>query len=88
MSTKKSLLSEIKAVQVKAQTCALVQATDSLSKADREGLEAALADAAIHGTTIHQVLKGRGIKVSLDVLRDHRRGTCCCAAEVLNGRAN
>lgn len=75
-----SLLQEIRDAQRPriGRPCTVGLAISAMSPDDAQDLNEALADLGITVSVICSVLKNRGIDVSADVLRRHRRGGCRC----------
>lgn len=65
----------------KRPPCRLGVVLDQMTLADRNDLEAALADATFTSVTISRVLIDDGWNVDRDgkVVRQHRKGACGCA---------
>ena len=58
--------------------CGIADVKEALSKKDAAELDAVLADASIMHTTIAEVLKSRGLRMSDQIVAHHRKGKCAC----------
>lgn len=76
-----SLLDEFRQEQAsrKQSQCRVHTALESMEKADRADLEAALSDLAIQHVTITNVLRAHGYEMGKHSVATHRRGQCGCS---------
>ena len=75
-----SLLNEIREAQTPriGRPCTVGLALDAMNESDARDLNAALSDESILASAICRALANRGIDISVDVMRRHRRGGCRC----------
>jgi hypothetical protein len=78
-----SLLNEIRQAQPAriGRPCSVGLALAAMTDNDAADLREALADDSITASIICGVLLNRGIDISSDVMRRHRRGGCRCGAQ-------
>jgi len=60
------------------KTCIVGRAIATLESKDVEKIEAALLEDEITNTSINKFLNNRGIKISVDSVRNHRYFRCGC----------
>ncbi len=77
---KSDLYDEILAAQKGSKAkCNVALVLAKLADTDQTALKTAIADEGVYGITICRILAKRGIDMSVESMRRHRRGECQCS---------
>lgn len=69
----------VSSLRTQGPKCRIPILADQLGKTDGAELLELVADPDVPGTALSAAIVARGLRLTVDNIRNHRRGTCSCA---------